>query len=260
MSLQKVKTPKRLKEFLIASAPSRYPLFDDIPPARREAPPLFPHKAWENSALDRLAVIIVIRYIDSRNSITPTLNLDKEASVTQTRLFTITGWLLNAAMIVCAFGGVILGFVLVTATVMGTGLWTPPEVVKQLEGVRAGYVMMIVGLACLAGMILLALAILVFRAIQQIVDSAISGDPFVVENADRLSRIGWLVVAIYGVQFAMGVAMGVLVPPQLKDNLKFGGFGLDFSPLGLLAILLVFVLAQIFRHGSEMRAELEGTV
>ena len=51
-----------------------------------------------------------------------------------------------------------------------------------------------------------------------------------------------------------------MVPLQLKDHFKFGGFGFDFSPLGVLAILLVFVLAQIFRHGSEMRAELEGTV
>jgi hypothetical protein len=31
-------------------------------------------------------------------------------------------------------------------------------------------------------------------------------------------------------------------------------------PVGVIAILMIFVLAQIFRRGSEMRAELEATV
>jgi len=182
----------------------------------------------------------------------------------QTRLFTVTEWLLNAAIAVCVFGGAVLCIALGTLAVMGTGLWMPPEVAakmaKELHGVSQGYVFFIVGLAVLAGIVILALAILIFWAVRQIVGSATGGDPFVIENADRLSRIGWLLVGIYGAQFAMGIAMGMMVPPQLKDHLKFDGFGFDFSPLGVLAILLVFVLAQIFRHGSQMRAELEGTV
>ena len=134
------------------------------------------------------------------------------------------------------------------------------DMAAHLKGVSREYVFLIVALAVLAGIAILALAILIFWAVRQIVSSATHGDPFVALNADRLVRIGWLLVGIYGVQFALTTAMGVMVPPQLKDHLKFDGFGLDFSPLGALAILLVFVLAQIFRHGSEMRAELEGTV
>jgi len=184
--------------------------------------------------------------------------------MTQTRLFTVTQWLLNAAMAVCAFGGAILCLTLGGLAVMGTGLWLPPEaaakMAKEMHGVPQGYVFLIVALAVLAGIVLLALAILIFHALRQIIGSAIGGDPFITRNADRLARIGWLLVAIYGVQFAMATAMGMMVPATLKDHLKFDGFGMDFSPLGLLAILLVFVLAQIFRHGSEMRAELEATV
>ena len=36
--------------------------------------------------------------------------------------------------------------------------------------------------------------------------------------------------------------------------------GFDLSPIGVLAVLLIFVLAQIFHRGAQMRAELEGTV
>jgi hypothetical protein len=163
-------------------------------------------------------------------------------------------------MAVCAFGGVVLCFALGAIAVIGTGLWVPPEMAAQLHGVPRGHVFLIVALAVLAGIAILALALLIFWAVRQIVGSATGGDPFVTANADRLARIGWLLVAIYAVQFAMRLAMGAMVPPQLKEHLKFDGFGFDFSPLGLLAILLIFVLAQIFRHGSEMRAELEGTV
>lgn len=182
----------------------------------------------------------------------------------QTRLFTVTEWLLNAALVVCAFGSIVLCIALGAIAVLGTGLWMPPDVAtdlaKNLHGVSQGYIFLIVALAVLAGLVILALAILIFWAVRQIVTSATSGDPFVVENANRLARIGWLLIGIYGVQFAMGAAMGVMVPAQLKDHLKLDGFGPDFSPLSLLAILLVFVLAQIFRHGSDMRSELEGTV
>jgi uncharacterized membrane protein len=140
----------------------------------------------------------------------------------------------------------------------------PPEVAADLaahlQGASRGYVFLIVAVAMLAGIAILALAILIFWSVRQIVGSATGGDPFVTANADRLARIGWLLMGIYAVQFVMAIAMGVMVPAQLKDNLKFGGFGFDFSPLGVLAILLIFVLAQIFRHGSQMRAELEGTV
>ena len=178
----------------------------------------------------------------------------------QPRLFLVTRWLLNAAIAVCAFGAIILCIAEGALAVMGTGLWMPPEVAADLQGVSRSYVFLIVGVAVLAGIAILALAILIFHAIRQIVASAVGGDPFVVENADRLARIGWLLVGVYAVQFAMRVITTAMVPVQLKDHLKFDGFGFDFSPLGVLAILLVFVLAQIFHHGSRMRDELEGTV
>jgi hypothetical protein len=174
------------------------------------------------------------------------------------RLFTVTQWLVRAAMVVCAFGAIVLGLCLGGLALVGTDTWTPNGVPAVLEGVPRSYVVLIVAMAVMAGLALLALAMLIFRAIDQIVGSAVAGDPFIVENADRLARIGWLLVGALGVQFAMGATLGALVPAQLKDNVQFDGF--EFSPIAILAILLIFVLAQIFRRGSEMRAELEGTV
>jgi len=181
----------------------------------------------------------------------------------QARLFTVTQWLLNAAIAVCLFGGAVLSLALGALALLGTGLWMPADVAadlaKGLHGASQGFVFFIAAMAVATGIAILALAILIFWAVRQIVDSATHGDPFVTANADRLARIGWLLVAIYAAQFGMRVVAG-LVPAQLKEHMQFDGFGPDFSPLGVLAILLIFVLAQIFRHGSQMRAELEGTV
>jgi hypothetical protein len=48
-----------------------------------------------------------------------------------------------------------------------------------------------------------------------------------------------------------------MVPERLAHEMNVN---FDMSPVGLMGVLLIFVLAQIFRRGAQMRAELEGTV
>ena len=57
-------------------------------------------------------------------------------------------------------------------------------------------------------------------------------------------------------RWEMEIPYGARLPKALHE--VYLGFGP--SPAGLLAILVIFVLARIFRHGAEMRADLEGTV
>jgi hypothetical protein len=99
------------------------------------------------------------------------------------------------------------------------------------------------------------------------VETAILGDPFVVSNAARLNQIGWLLLAIEVVDVTFGMVMQLAFPnlPHLGNgHPNIGDIDVDFGPhlsfVGLLAVLLIFVLAQVFRRGSEMRDELEATV
>ena len=48
--------------------------------------------------------------------------------------------------------------------------------------------------------------------------------------------------------------LGDFVP---SENLKVD---FDFTLTGLLLAIVLFILARIFRHGVEMREDLEGTV
>lgn len=95
----------------------------------------------------------------------------------------------------------------------------------------------------------LALALPLLRQALAIVESARAGDPFVPENAARLRRMGWLLLAINVVvttTVSWGLRGRVALPPV--------------SVTSLLTVLMVFVIARIFEVGSRMRTELEGTI
>lgn len=88
-----------------------------------------------------------------------------------------------------------------------------------------------------------------------IVASVSEGDPFIVANSQRLKSIGWLMVA--GQIAAM--VLGLMLERVASLTGTHSG-GSDLSLNGLLAILLVFVLAGVFERGAQMREELEGTI
>ena len=106
--------------------------------------------------------------------------------------------------------------------------------------------------------IMAAIVILLERflyQLQRIVESVGAGDPFAPENARRLERMGWLllasqIVASAALAFSWAVA-------EMADKLEIDG---DLSVEALFAVVLLFILARVFRHGAAMRDDLEGTV
>jgi hypothetical protein len=91
--------------------------------------------------------------------------------------------------------------------------------------------------------------------LSRIVATVGTGDPFQPENADRLSKMAWLTVAL---QLCMLVFAPLVA--MIADRIGEKGGGIDLTFDGLLLALVLFVLARVFRHGTEMRDDLEGTV
>jgi hypothetical protein len=187
-------------------------------------------------------------------------------------LFALTNWLLNAGAIFCLAISAILIIALGALGVAASDL-TPnhlgiPAIMPGPVGGISRMEVLPIGAAALAGgLASLLLVLFALLAAAGIVKSAMNGDPFVEANAARLSRIGWFLAVLIAVQFVTKLAVDGMAS-RLADahhialdklNVHFDG-GSDFSPVGILAVLLIFVLAQIFRHGSALRAELEGTV
>jgi hypothetical protein len=91
----------------------------------------------------------------------------------------------------------------------------------------------------------------ILRRLLAIVDTVRVGDPFILENAQRLEAIAWRAVALEGLRLVIwAIAAAVWESGRLAA----------FSIAPWLAILLLFVLAGVFAQGARMRADLEGTV
>lgn len=91
----------------------------------------------------------------------------------------------------------------------------------------------------------------ILRRLLAIVDTVRVGDPFILDNAQRLNAIAWRVAALEGLRIIVAAIAAVV-----WEAGKISAFA--FAPW--LAVLLLFVLAGVFAHGAQMRDDLEGTV
>ena len=105
------------------------------------------------------------------------------------------------------------------------------------------------------GLVAIATAVRFFRELLAIIDTVGQGDPFVPDNADRLERMGWISLILV----AIGLVMTALAV-TLKGMAPEVEVSVEISPGILVLTLVLFVLARVFRHGTEMRRDLEGTV
>ena len=95
----------------------------------------------------------------------------------------------------------------------------------------------------------------VLRRLLDLVETVRLGDPFVAENAARLRRIAWAVLAMEVLHFAI-----VSVARYASEGGQPLDIGWDFSLPRWITVLMLFVLAQVFEQGTRMREELEGTI
>ena len=96
---------------------------------------------------------------------------------------------------------------------------------------------------------------ILLRRLLAIVETVRRGDPFVADNAARLQTTAWALLGLELLHLAVGAIAAVASSPSQPLDL-----GWNFSVTGWLAVLLLFVLARVFNHGTRIRDDLEGTV
>jgi len=92
-----------------------------------------------------------------------------------------------------------------------------------------------------------------FSRLLAVVETVRAGDPFVPENAVRLTTIAWCVLATQLLHLTFGM---------LAATMNAAGSNIDwkFSVAGWLAVVLVFVLARVFEEGTQMREDLKAMI
>lgn len=100
-----------------------------------------------------------------------------------------------------------------------------------------------------------ALAGVFVRLWLKIIASVGEGNPFTTGNAARLERMGWIGLVLYALGFLIAGIVdwaGHHVPGMKGEgNVDVGG---------IILVLMLFILARLFRLGAAMREDLEGTV
>lgn len=118
------------------------------------------------------------------------------------------------------------------------------------EGIVAGMRAIMV-----IGMVGAPIAYIVFRQLLRIVESVRMRAPFSIENTGRLRTIAWALLALELLHVGVVAIASAVSTPEVPLHITS-----NFNLTGWLAILLLFVLAQVFLEGTRMREDIEGTI
>jgi hypothetical protein len=96
--------------------------------------------------------------------------------------------------------------------------------------------------------------LVIFFRLRQVFATLILGDPFRPENVGRLRIVGLGLIALEVAGYIVRLALVWAIP----DRENSVDFSVNFS--GWFAILVVFVLAEVFREGARLRRDAELTI
>ena len=126
---------------------------------------------------------------------------------------------------------------------------TDPEVLRRL--IRGP----VIPLALAALSLYMAALVVIIGRLRQVFATLTRGDPFQPLNVSRLRMVGVMLICIEFWNFLVPPLLRRMVPGDLADDAQG-----RLSLTGWFSILVVFVLAEVFREGARLRREAELTI
>lgn len=163
-----------------------------------------------------------------------------------TVLVTVTMWIAGAFGII---GIPVLGLGLLAS--LSDGAASMPGVQALAEGVSPGSFVIALGLLC----VMVPGVIFICLQLRRILLTLVEGDPFVPENAGRLSRIGIAIAIMELIRIVTLLVVRAMpslvgdVPPKLSTQLILW-----------ISVAALFILSQVFREGTRLRDEEKMTI
>ncbi|HEX8233050.1 MAG TPA: DUF2975 domain-containing protein [Caulobacteraceae bacterium] len=154
-------------------------------------------------------------------------------------------WVALAALLIAAFVALLLP--------MDLDIWRR---VMEDSGMRMA--MQARGPVFTAGLLALAayvgVVLYIVHRLQKIFHTLTIGDPFRPENVVRLRTIGISLAALEAVNYGTRMVVSYAFPDQV-EQVRF-----NLNLTAWFAVLVVFVLAEVFREGARLRAEADLTI
>ena len=111
-----------------------------------------------------------------------------------------------------------------------------------------------IALALLALAAYVAGLVVVFNRLRRVFGTLTLGDPFHPDNVGRLRVIGLALIALELMGYLLRMTLAFVFPGRVS------GGGVSLNLTAWFAILVVFVLAEVFREGARLRRDAELTI
>ena len=144
-------------------------------------------------------------------------------------------------------------FITANTTFEGTSIngETSPERLREL--LRSPLIPAVVA----AGALYLGGLVFIVGRLRRVFLTLTQGDPFRPENVKRLRLIGF---ALGGLELLSYFVRSAVIMWSPVDAMEVRSVGEDFNPTIWFAVLVVLVLAEVFREGARLRREAELTI
>ena len=158
-------------------------------------------------------------------------------------VFYVFLWLMAVFLAVLIFGALLVSF---------DPQIVPPQIMKSLkssahESFASGVLAIVVGLTQVV------LVLVIVQRLRKIFATMTTGDPFHPENVRRLRIVGLFLGLLEASRFVFGTIHQAVLhePAPQSDNLNLTAW---------FAVLVVFVLAEVFREGARLRRDAQLTI
>lgn len=171
-------------------------------------------------------------------------------------------WAAAAALVLAAVAYfAVLG--LIAADVLDPAVLAPAELSFRFPGVEldnpAGMIWPVVVPGLLGAGVAVGGGLVIVGSLKRLFDNFISGEPFRRENAHHLRAIWIAMLVIELSRFVLLALTGALLAAFGPDNIE-GNYSITIDISTWASILILIVLAEVFREGARMKEEQELTI
>ena len=160
--------------------------------------------------------------------------------------------ILDVVFVALWIGAGVVGLLLLVALLLSFNPDLIAAIAVDVNGIALVKQWPLMMAALIGGTLYLSGILIIVARLRQIFATLMAGDPFHPDNISRLRIIGLALGSLELVRYAVRLASDVLDLGIKKDD--------GISLTAWFSVLVVFVLAEVFREGARLRQEAELTI
>lgn len=165
-------------------------------------------------------------------------NIPKNSVAAALSILVLVVMWLTAIVGLLFLGGIALALIANTGSGLDTSALTIDTNIESLPALISGF---------FGGLVVISGIFYVCVQLRRILSTLANGDPFVPENAGRLTKIATAILVIQLLRYAIAIIVGA--------SFDEAALTIRVDLMAWAAIAALFVLAQVFREGTRLREE-----